>query len=350
MKDAFLAVSVVVPVYNMAERLANCLDSLLAQTLQELEIILINDGSTDNSGDICRQYAAKYEHIRLHEGENHGVSTAYNIGLDMARGDFVAFCDSDDFVAPTMYQVMYEQAVANHADMSCCRLRCGRNMDELRANTPALMDGVFERQDILDQWFLPLLLPRLGQRVFGYQVLCLFRRELLEQHHIRYQSGLSMHEDRVFILQYLPHVRRMTATPEPFYNYVFHDNSLCAKYFVKKEVPIHTREREWLLNARCQEQLVRNSDVQTIWPWLLPEMILDRLFHECRNTVFDPSLPNLKDKLNILRQVLRTTLPELPWAASRTLPWRQRGFHALCSLGTVAVYAACRFQPPRQRE
>lgn len=350
MKDASPAVSVIVPVYNMAERLASCLDSLLAQTLQKLEIILINDGSTDDSGAICRRYAAEHEHIRLHESENRGVSAAYNTGLDMARGDFVAFCDSDDFVAPTMYQVMYERAVADHADISCCRLCCGRNMDELRANAPALLDGVFERQEILEKWFLPLLLPRLGQQVFGYQVLCLFRRELLEQHHIRYHSGLSMHEDRMFILEYLPHVRRMTATAEPFYNYVFHDDSLTAKYFVKKVVPIHTRAREWLLSARCQEQLVRNSDVQTIWPWLLPEMILNRLFHECRSAVFDPALPRLPDKLNALRQTLRATLPELPWAASRTLPWQLRGFHASCFLGAGAVYAACRLQPPRQRE
>ncbi|MDD4103127.1 MAG: glycosyltransferase [Kiritimatiellae bacterium] len=135
------AVSAIVPVYNMPERQADCLDSLLAPTLQELKIILINNDSSDNAGAICRQYAGEHEHIRLHEGENHGVSTAYNIGLDMARGDFVAFCDSDDFVAPTMYQVMYEQAVANHADISCCHLRCGRNRDELRANAPALMDG-----------------------------------------------------------------------------------------------------------------------------------------------------------------------------------------------------------------
>lgn len=100
-------ISVIVPVYNTKKYLRRCVNSLLQQTFQDLEIILVDDGSTDGSGELCDSYAARYERIRVLHKENGGSSSARNLGLDNARGDYVGFVDSDDYADPDMYERLY---------------------------------------------------------------------------------------------------------------------------------------------------------------------------------------------------------------------------------------------------
>lgn len=97
-------ISVIVPVYNVQDYLARCLDSILAQTYQNLEIILVNDGSKDNSGAICDEYAARDDRIQVIHKENGGLSTARNAGLDLAAGEYLSFIDSDDWIASDAYE------------------------------------------------------------------------------------------------------------------------------------------------------------------------------------------------------------------------------------------------------
>ena len=116
-----VTVSVIVPVYNTSERLAACLDALLAQTFRDFEVILVNDGSTDCSGDICREYVSRHPQVfRLLDGPNGGVSVARNRGLDAARGEWVAFCDSDDEALPEWLETLHRNAVRDGADLSYC--------------------------------------------------------------------------------------------------------------------------------------------------------------------------------------------------------------------------------------
>lgn len=109
-------ISVIVPVYNVEQYLSQCLDSILRQTFQDIEIICINDGSTDNCGKILEQYASKYCKIKVITKENHGASVARNTGLDIAEGDWICFVDSDDIVHPQMLEIAYKHAVLNNAD------------------------------------------------------------------------------------------------------------------------------------------------------------------------------------------------------------------------------------------
>lgn len=112
-------ISVIVPVYNVAPFLPRCLDSLLAQTYENLEFLLVNDGSTDNSGAICRDYASRDPRFRLIEKRNGGLSSARNAGLDAAEGDYIAFLDSDDWVEPFAYGYLLELAQRYHASLVC---------------------------------------------------------------------------------------------------------------------------------------------------------------------------------------------------------------------------------------
>lgn len=118
-------ISVIVPVYNVEPYLRKCLDSILAQTYQDLEILIIDDGSTDGSGKICDEYPEKDERIRVFHTENKGLSAARNLGLDNATGDWIGFIDSDDWIEPDMYEVLIKRAEETGADV----VECGCHAD-----------------------------------------------------------------------------------------------------------------------------------------------------------------------------------------------------------------------------
>lgn len=115
-----ILISVIVPIYNVEEYLPQCIDSLLVQTHPNLEIVLVDDGSSDNCGAICDQYAEKHSNIRVVHKENGGLSSARNAGIDVAKGAYIGFVDSDDFVAPAMFRNLLEAAVSGNSQIAAC--------------------------------------------------------------------------------------------------------------------------------------------------------------------------------------------------------------------------------------
>lgn len=113
-------ISVIIPVYQVEKYLSRCLDSVINQTYKNLEIILVDDGSTDASGDICDEYAKKDDRIKVIHKENGGLSSARNVGLDIMQGEYVAFVDSDDWIAPDMYEYLYQIMQDTGVDISVC--------------------------------------------------------------------------------------------------------------------------------------------------------------------------------------------------------------------------------------
>lgn len=118
-------ISIIVPVYNVEPYLRKCLDSILGQTYRDLEILIIDDGSTDGSGEICDEYAGKDDRIKVFHTENKGLSAARNLGLDNATGDWIGFVDSDDWIEPDMYEVLLRKAEETGADV----VECGCHAD-----------------------------------------------------------------------------------------------------------------------------------------------------------------------------------------------------------------------------
>ncbi len=106
-----IKVSIIVPVYNIETYLRHCIDSLIVQTLKEIEIILVDDGSTDSGGTICDEYADRDERIKVVHKTNGGLSDARNTGINLARGDFIGFVDGDDSVLPEMFEVLYRACI-----------------------------------------------------------------------------------------------------------------------------------------------------------------------------------------------------------------------------------------------
>ena len=111
-------ISIIVPVYNVDKYIERCIQSIINQTYKNLEIILIDDGSTDKSGAICDKYSKIDNRINVIHKKNGGLSEARNVGLDIARGDYIGFVDSDDYIHPQMYELLYKNLIGTSADIS----------------------------------------------------------------------------------------------------------------------------------------------------------------------------------------------------------------------------------------
>ena len=115
-------ISVIVPVYNVEDYLDRCINSIVKQTYKNLEIILVDDGSTDSSYKICNEWAKKDERIKVLHNKNEGVSKARNVGIDASTGDFIAFVDSDDYIEETMFEKLLDKQKTNNSDIVFCRV------------------------------------------------------------------------------------------------------------------------------------------------------------------------------------------------------------------------------------
>lgn len=187
--------SVIIPVYNSEKTLHRCLDSLLTEQCSAAEIILVNDGSRDSSGLICREYAENHSNIRFIDKENGGVSTARNAGLDIAFGDFVLFVDSDDYVLPGFFSILDDALRKSPCDLvqfSYCIDNGTEKWD--RRYTPK---AAFSREQAL-----PMLIDAMCRKSINGPVAKLYHRKLIEAFHIRFPEGASVAEDRVFNIVY----------------------------------------------------------------------------------------------------------------------------------------------------
>ena len=166
-------ISVIVPVYKVEQYLHRCIDSILAQTYRDLEIILVDDGSPDNCGLICDEYASKDSRIKVIHKTNGGVSSARNAGLDVASGDYIAFVDSDDYVLPQYLEYLLEAILINESDISYCSYE---KVDDSNEFTPHI--DRFETYeaitatgwDCLCYFFKWWCLPNVVTKLFKYEI------------------------------------------------------------------------------------------------------------------------------------------------------------------------------------
>ena len=202
-------VSIIVPVYNVEDYIEKCLESLLNQTLEDIEIIVVNDGSTDESKKKINPYIEKYpDKVKYLEKENGGLSSARNYGIPKASGDYIAFLDSDDYVENNMYQKMYEIAITEQSDMVEC-------------------DFIWEypnkkRKDIAKTYKNKKEMIVKG-RVVAWNKL--IKRDIIEKNNLRFPEGLR-YEDVEFFYKLVPYINKVSFVHEPFIHYVQRSNSI----------------------------------------------------------------------------------------------------------------------------
>ena len=213
-----MKVSIIIPVYNTARYLPACLDSIRSQTYQDFECILIDDGSTDNSGAICDDCAAKDPRFRVLHCKNGGVSVARNRGVKQARGEWICYVDSDDMVTPDYLQAMVE---------AICSKRClvmGNLSDER-------MSGNLREDITLHGEEMVRYLLESGALFLSGPVAKLFRRDLLLKHDIHFPEGIHYGEDMVYLFQYLNVIDDVAIRKTINYQVRFRDDSLTCGYY-----------------------------------------------------------------------------------------------------------------------
>lgn len=201
-------VSVAIPVYNTERYIRQCLDSIVNQTLKGIEIILVDDGSTDNSGAICDEYAAKDSRVKVIHKANGGLSTARQVGLEASTGEYYTVCDSDDWVELDMYEEQYRRAVAEGADMVICSYFT--NYPDGREIEGKPYNYTTQKQYIIDV---------MSRRTEPMTVTRLIKRELFSKYDISYQRGINLGEDALILYKLLMHPLKITMNPKPYYHY-----------------------------------------------------------------------------------------------------------------------------------
>lgn len=202
-------ISVIVPVYNVAPYLKECVNSVIGQTLSDLEIILIDDGSTDGSGAICDGYAQKDDRIKVIHKPNGGLSEARNAGLDIATGEYIGFVDSDDYIDTDMYEILYHNAINLKADISmCCDRRVPHQAGDYNFNENKV--SVWEsKEEMIREIFL-------ARRTVVAVCLKIFHRNIFRQ--TRFPVGMTT-EDAYILLDTLRDCHRMAFQKISKYNY-----------------------------------------------------------------------------------------------------------------------------------
>ena len=205
-------ISVIIPVYNSEDYLGRCLDSVCGQTCGNLEVILVNDGSSDRSGEICREYEQKDRRIRVINQQNRGSAEARNTGLKMARGGLIGFVDSDDQIRPEMYEKLYRTMEETRADIALCDVESGGKPEH-----PDWQDGTFRGKGAV---FSEYIHGRVINRVYNK----LYRADTVRG--IDFPAGRNMMEDASWTPRVLERAACITRLAEPLYIYTDNEAGL----------------------------------------------------------------------------------------------------------------------------
>ena len=210
-------ISVIVPVYNSELTLNRCIDSLLGQTYRNFELLLINDGSNDRSGEICDEYARKDSRVKVFHKENGGVSSARNVGLDNARGEWVTFVDSDDWVEDT-YLDNYSINDNNSIDLICQGYITTKPVFLYGYHSPK-ENGTYEYAVKCNDRIQTVIPQMFKGRVIHFLWIMAFKRIIINQNNLRFDERLDNGEDLVFILKYLSFSHMVTCFDRFAYHY-----------------------------------------------------------------------------------------------------------------------------------
>lgn len=259
--------SVIIPVYNVAKYLPECLDSILKQRFQDLEVIAVDDGSLDDSGRILDEYAAKDNRLKVIHQQNAGVSAARNAGLDAATGEYISFVDGDDQVTESMYEDLAAQTeqlpdvdmfVFGSDNLCGKEIRSNKSFNDMLAELAAL--GCSKRNFLL----------KLGGAVWTK----IFKRRFLEGHHIRFAEGVPLAEDGLFCTECAAYEPKIKVIAQSYYLYrIFREEStmssqngldkelLCRDYMIKQPYYIQASRADKLVMDMeiCANLLFRYS-------------------------------------------------------------------------------------------
>lgn len=223
-----IKISIIVPVYKTEKYLERCVDSLLGQTYENMEIILVDDGSPDGSPALCDRYAGEDERIKVLHKENRGLVSAWQAGVRQSSGEYLCFVDSDDWVEKEMLRGMAAY-LTGKSEIVCCNFvinRPGKQTEHFHELTPGVYEGEVLEGEIKDN-----LLGHENRRISMSRCMKLFSRELIENNMKYCASGITMGEDVNIVLPALLDCERVVIMKDAlYYHYFYNESSMVHKY------------------------------------------------------------------------------------------------------------------------
>ena len=240
-------VSVIIPIYNVENYLRRCLNSVLRQENVSMEIILVDDGSTDSSGIICEEYAINNSNVKCIHIKNSGPSTAKNVGYDLATGNYVAFIDSDDEIKPNMFCTMLESGYKNDADIVCCNYI---QVDE--QGTISHTEHTNKEYILTQDEALKAILIK--DKIYSQCWTKIYKRATMDRHRVRNTEGLKTEEDFIYNIQAFACSKTVCIVDKPLYIYSHRSKSLSKDYY-RENINQYIDNR--ILRLELVEQIVQ---------------------------------------------------------------------------------------------
>lgn len=267
-------ISVIVPIYNIEKWLQRCIDSILAQTYRDFELLLIDDGSTDSSGAICDEYAEKDSRVRIVHKPNGGVSSARNLGLDKARGEWIAFCDADDYVSPHYLKNLYEAADTENVDLVF-------NYAVVDCNGKAEKESYPEKDLTLNEISVLFLHNDLIWHTSTWSKL--FKSSIIKDCNIQYIEEVHIGEDALFLFTYILNCRRIKVICTCDYNYIIRNTDSLTHRINSFKSEIKGLSLILEITERLIAQCPMTPELQSKFDWLTgsyKRRALNALYHE----------------------------------------------------------------------
>ena len=314
-------VSIIVPIYNVEKYLEQCIDSLLKQTLENIEIVLVDDGTPDNSGKIADDYGKKYDNIKVIHQKNSGLGSARNTGLLYATGKYIGFVDSDDWVQCSMYNNLFKKAVENNADIVF-----GGHRDVINGRVARIKPHPLSGKTILDKNEI----LNVRKNLFGHSIndttleaypmrvwTAIYRRDFLLKNKIMFENILS--EDTIFNLSAYKYANVISFTGDTDYCYRQDNQPSIMKTFSEKKLDQYIKFLSKL------NEIALNEDQDSIVRVKRMSIDYERLYI---GIVSDSNLSIKDKKIQISRYVQNPIIKEL-WKGYpiNALPIQQRVFH-----------------------
>ena len=283
-------VSVIVPIYNVEKYLEKCINSIISQTYSNIEIILVNDGSTDSSELICKKYENTDKRIRYYKKENGGLSSARNYGIDRAKGDYLVFVDSDDYISKEMINILLNVAISNNADIvECDFLEFFENSKIEDSN----IDRTIDNKCYSSYEAISSLICNTGITPIAWNKI--YKRQMFNQ--LRYKEGIY-HEDEELIVKLLSRANNICKIDVPLYFYMIRNGSITNSKFNKKHldiIEIMEDRIQTLKKLNCSDFIVDLTTVRF-------SNICNELY--AKMTMANVHLESERKNLNILRRKL----------------------------------------------
>lgn len=213
-------ISVIIPAYNLAPYLEHCVDSILKQTYTDFEVLLVNDGSTDETGDLCDKLALRDSRIRVFHKENGGVSSARNLALDNAKGDMISIIDGDDGVEPTLFEDAVNSMKQNNAQIFMFEYFVDKNGESVKHRVSDSKYGVLDTQTALIRSISP-------DNRFAWSKI--FDKKLLLD--TRFDENIILGEDTLFICEVITRAKSVFYSDNAYYHYIIRENSAITSAF-----------------------------------------------------------------------------------------------------------------------